>query len=161
MGHGAGGRVRERAAHLGVRYVPGTGYCGSRVPRTKNNHLYVQWRLLTNTRYLPPMLRVCAVPPGLGVSLENSFIIPAYQTGTTVDSWNNRVLFFSPRKHNYPHPSSCQVHSQRLPLALKPTASIIARCPSSGNSLFLKLSLLSAFARQRRDTQHINRGRCG
>lgn len=43
--------------------------------------------------------------------------------------------------------SSCQVHSHRLPFALKPTASIIARCPSKGNSLFLKLSLLEYTAK--------------
>lgn len=43
--------------------------------------------------------------------------------------------------------SSCQVHSHRLPFALKPTASIIARCPSKGNSLFLKLSLLGYTAK--------------
>lgn len=40
------------------------------------------------------------------------------------------------------HLSSCHVHSQTLPLALKPIASIIARWPSSGNNLFLKFSLL-------------------
>lgn len=40
------------------------------------------------------------------------------------------------------HLSSCHVHSQRLPLGLKPTASIIALWPSNGSNLFLKLSLL-------------------
>lgn len=55
------------------------------------------------------------------------------------------------------HMSSCHVHSQRLPLGLKPTASIIALWPSNGNNLFLKLSLLPIRRHQHKKTE---RGVC-
>lgn len=64
--------------------------------------------------------------------------------------------------------SSCHVHSQRLPLTLKPIASIIARWPSSGNSLFLKFSLLPPRLKAANRGQHVGEGsnkrldlRCG
>lgn len=44
--------------------------------------------------------------------------------------------------------SSCQVHSQRLPFALNPIASIMTRWPSNGSTRFLKLSLLRSRTRE-------------
>ena len=56
------------------------------------------------------------------------------------------------------HLSSCHAHSQTLPLALKPTASIIARWPSSGNSLFLKFSLLPSRSKQQTRARALAKG---